>query len=62
MAGNSQQSVRVPPQLVLQILKQKHQQTHWDFGAMVSSLWAQTPSAGMTKIVKSVTEKCLICL
>lgn len=47
---------------MLQIVKEKHQQTHWGINAMVTGLWTQILGVCMTKIVTSVTEKCLICL
>lgn len=52
--------VTMPPQLMLGILKEKHQQTHRDFNVVVTSLWTQILDVHMTNIVKS--EKCLICL
>ena len=56
------EQVIVPPQLMTQIAEARHKQTHWGVESLIDSLQSQVLSVRMTKIIKSVTEKCPVCL
>ncbi|KAK4807168.1 hypothetical protein QYF61_024288 [Mycteria americana] len=45
-----------------EIVKERHEETHWGSEAMISSLQDSIICVGMTGIVKSITVKCPICL
>jgi len=57
-----EKQVIVTPQVMLELLKEKHAQTHWGVDAMVSSLKSSVVCIGMTGIIKSIVAKCPICL
>lgn len=42
--------VIVPPQVMIEIVKEKHKETHWESEAMIDSLCDQVISVRMTKI------------
>jgi len=52
----------VTPQVMLELAKEKHAQTHWGVDAMVYSLKSSAVCVGMTGIVKSMVADCPICL
>jgi len=57
-----EKQVIVTPQVMLELAKEKHAQTHWGVDAMVSSLKSSVVCVGMTRIIKSIVAKCPICL
>jgi len=57
-----EKQVIITPQVMLELAKEKHTQTHWGIDAMVSSLKSSVVCVGMTRVVKSIIAKCPICL
>jgi len=57
-----EKQVIVTPQVMLELAKEKHAQTHWSVNATVSSLKTSVVCVGMTGIIKSIVAKCPICL
>ena len=57
-----EKQVIITPQVMTELAKAKHEQTHWGVDAMVSSLKTSLVCVGMTGIVKSIVVKCPICL
>jgi len=57
-----EKQVIVTPQVMLELAKEKHAQTHWSIDATVSSLKSSVVCVGMTGIIKSIVAKCPICL
>jgi len=57
-----EKQVIITPQVMLELAKQKHAQTHWGVNAMVWSSKSSVVCVGMTEIIKSIVAKCPICL
>ncbi|XP_074991807.1 uncharacterized protein LOC142074825 [Calonectris borealis] len=56
-----EKQVIVTPQVMIELAREKHEQTHWGIDAMISNLKTFAVCVGMTGIVKSIVAKCLIC-
>lgn len=54
--------VIVTPQVMTELAKEEHEQTHWGVDATVTNLRTSVVCVGMTGIIKSIIAKCPICL